>query len=91
MKKKMKPGIIIQEIHRKAWEILPDAKCGELLKILIEYQFDSGELPSDLSPDVEMALNFLIPVVDQQRTDYENTCEERSKAAKKRWVSGTDE
>jgi hypothetical protein len=84
MKAKMKPGIIIQEVHRKAFENMTDAKCGELLKILIEYQFD-GVLPSDISPDLEVALNFLTPILDQQRVEYEKTCEERRKGANKRW------
>lgn len=81
---KNKAGFIIKEIHRRAWESLSDELCGKLLKILISYQFDN-KLPTGISTDLQVALSFLIPVVDKQKTDYEKTCNKRSKAANKRW------
>ena len=84
-----KPGFIINELHREAWESLPDEQCGQLLKVLIKYQFD-GESPSKLSPALRMAFNFLKPVIDKQKIDYQTTCELRRQAAQKRWDSQDD-
>ncbi|MDR1055697.1 MAG: DUF6291 domain-containing protein [Prevotellaceae bacterium] len=79
-----KPGFIINEIHREAWEGLPDEQCGKLLKHLIRYQFD-GTFPENLSPELNTAFNFLKPVVDKQKIDYQEICIKRKEAINKRW------
>ncbi len=81
---KKKPGFIIDELHRGMWESLPDTQCGQLLKLLIQYQFD-GTIPPNLSPELRIAFSFLKPILDKQRADYEATCKARKEAAEKRW------
>ena len=82
--KKRKPGFIINEIHREAWEGLSDEKCGKLIKHLIKYQFD-GKLSQDEDPEINMAIKFFKPVVEKQKADYEETCAKRLEAINKRW------
>lgn len=84
-----KPGFIIDELHREAWESLHDEQCGQLLKILIKYQFDR-EVPAQMPPALRMAFHFLRPVADKQKSDYEAKCEKARGAAQKRW-SDADE
>lgn len=79
-----KPGFIIADLHREAWESLTDEQCGQLLKVLIRYQFDM-EVPTDLPPDLRMAFNFLRPVIYKQKAEYEAKCEKARAAATKRW------
>jgi hypothetical protein len=79
-----KHGFIIHELHREAWESLADEQCGKLLKVLIRYQFDM-EIPLQMPPDLQMAFNFLRPVIDKQKADYEAKCEKAKEAATKRW------
>lgn len=79
-----KPGLIITEIQRDAWEILTDEQAGKLVKILIKYQFDDV-IPDNLPPDLRMAFLFLKPVIDKQRDDYDAVCEKRRQAAEQRW------
>ena len=85
---KKNPGFIINEIHRKFWEGLSPEKRGDLLVILMDYTFD-GILPVE-GGEFEMALNIFIPIIDMQKTDYEDICEKRRKAALKRSQNETD-
>jgi hypothetical protein len=86
---KKKPGFIINEIHRKFWDGLPPEKRGELLTILMDYTFD-GILPVE-NGEFEMALNFLIPVIDKQKIDYEEKCKKAKEAINKRWNNEGEE
>lgn len=81
-----KPGLIITEIQRDAWESLTDEQAGKLVKILIKYQFDDA-IPDNLPPDLRMAFTFLKPVIDKQKDDYNAVCEKRRQAAEQRWSS----
>lgn len=79
-----KPGLIINAIHRQAWEELTDENCGKLLKIIIRYFFD-GKKPEGLSAEMKMAFNFLKPVMDNHKESYMETCRKNKDAANKRW------
>lgn len=86
---KSSPGLIISELQRTAWQSLPNEQCGHLLKVLLDYHFD-GVLPPVLPPELNVALSFIIPVIDKQKKDYKETCDKRRDAANKRW-GGVDE
>lgn len=81
---KTQPGIILPSLHREMWENLPAEQCKQLLVILFAYQLD-GAMPTELPPDLRVAFSFLKPILDKQRAEYEETCENRRAAANKRW------
>jgi len=85
-----KGGIIIREAHREAWESLPDEQAGKLLKVLLEYQFDAV-LPTNLSPELRLAFNFMRPVVDKDRADYQETCRKNAQSSREYWAKNKKE
>lgn len=84
-----KPGLIITEIQRDAWESLTDEQAGKLVKILLNYQFDDV-IPDNLPPDIRMAFSFLRPVIDKQREDYNTKCQKAKEAIKTRWANANE-
>ena len=83
-KRKVKPGLIIMEIHRNLWEGLNDNQIGQLLKVLFNYHFD-GVVPENLSDALRIAFNCLKPVLDQQKLDYQETCKINANSIQEYW------
>lgn len=89
MAKKRQPGIIITEAQRKFWEVSSDEEAGQILKILLAYQFE-GVIPEDVTDIQRVALSFIIPQLEQQRADYESKCQKAKEAASKRYDKSDD-
>lgn len=83
-KKPKQAGLIIQDTHRNMWEGLPHESCGELLKALMAYQFD-GVVPDFYDLRLKVAFDFLKPVIDKQKDDYQEKCEKNAKNIQDHW------
>ncbi len=77
----MKDSFVLLNDQRPAFDMLPDAEAGQLIKAVMAYAFDGSE--PELSPVAAMAFAMLKPVLDKHAAKYEATCDARRKAGAK--------
>jgi hypothetical protein len=67
--------------HAQPIKLLNMEERGELLTALMDYQFEDKE-PSDLSPRVEVAIEFVMPFVNMMNERYNASCENGKKGGR---------
>lgn len=94
MTKNKKNTILFQEDWYNLMKSFSDESFGKVLRAIMEQCFQGKEVDiNQFDPFQQMALNFILPKVNDAREKYEQVCEKRKKAIQERWgkkQKGTD-
>ena len=84
-----KKSFIIHIDNFKQWDMLDDVQAGKLIKALFRYA-KSGETPEFSDGMTMMAFSFISEQLNRDMEKFQETCQKRSDAARKRWANSAN-
>lgn len=85
--KKRPPGLLIYEEFVKILCDAPDDQAGRIFKALGNF-FLTGEIAPPENPLEQGVFNVVLEKLIENEAHYSKVCDERQKAANKRWHGG---